>query len=59
MTCRVKAPGDSTTKPTQEDGQPAGLVVVDDGHADGVEGNETEHHQVEGVCLHHAADGDP
>lgn len=33
--------------------------MVDDGHADGVEGNQTEHHQVEGVCLHHAADGDP
>lgn len=59
MTCRVRAPQESTRKPTQEDGQPAGLVVVDDGHADGVEGNETEHHQVEGVCLHHAADGDP
>lgn len=59
MTCRVRAPEESTTKPTQEDGQPARLVVVDDGHADGVEGNKTEHHQVEGVCLHHAADGDP
>lgn len=45
-------------KPTEEDGQPVGLVVVDDGHADGVEGHQAEHHQVEGVRLDHAADGD-
>lgn len=45
-------------EPTEEDGQPVGLVVVDDGYADGVEGHQAEHHQVEGVCLHHAADGD-
>lgn len=55
----ARALEERATKPTQEDGQPAGLVVVDDGHADGVEGNKTEHHQVEGVRLHHAADGDP
>lgn len=45
-------------KPTEEDSQPVGLVVVDDGHADGVESHEAEHHQVERVRLHHAADGD-
>lgn len=45
-------------KPTEEDGQPVRLVVVDDGHADGVESHKTEHHQVESVSLHHAADGD-
>lgn len=45
-------------KPTEEDGQPVGLVVVDNGNTDGVESHQTEHHQVESVRLHHAADGD-
>lgn len=45
-------------KPTEEDGQPVGLVVVDDGHTDGVESHQAEHHQVESVRLHHPADGD-
>lgn len=48
----------SKLKPTEEDGQPVRLVVVDDGHTDGVESHQTEHHQVESVGLHHAADGD-
>lgn len=48
----------SKVTPTEEDGQPVRLVVVDDGHTDGVESHQTEHHQVESVCLHHATDGD-
>lgn len=32
--------------------------MVDDGHTDGVESHQTEHHQVESVRLHHPADGD-
>lgn len=45
-------------KPTEEDGEPVRLVVVHDGHADGVESHQTQHHQIEGVSLHHTADGD-
>lgn len=48
----------SQKKPTEEDGEPVGLIVVDNGHTDGVESHQTEHHQVESVCLHHAADRD-
>ena len=43
---------------TQEDGEPGRLVVVDDGHAHGVERHQAQHGPVEGVGLHHAADGD-
>lgn len=45
-------------KPTEEDGQPVGLVVVDDGHTDGVQSHQAEHHQVESISLHHTTDGD-
>lgn len=45
-------------KLTEEDGEPVRLVMVHNGHADGVESHQAEHHQVESVCLHHAADGD-
>lgn len=48
----------SKLKPTEEDGHPVGLVVVDDSYTDGVESHQTEHGPVEGVRLHHAADGD-
>lgn len=32
--------------------------MVNNGHTDGIESHKAEHHQVERVCLHHAADGD-
>lgn len=43
---------------TEEAGQPGGLVVVDDGHTQRVEGHQAQHRPVEGLRLHHAADGD-
>lgn len=43
---------------TEEAGQPGGLVVVHDGHAQRVEGHQAQHGPVEGLRLHHAADGD-
>lgn len=43
---------------TEEVRQPLGLVVVHDGHAERVERHQAQHSPVEGVRLHHAADGD-
>lgn len=43
---------------TEEVGEPLGLVVMDDGHAGGVESHEAQHNPVEHLGLHHVADGD-
>ena len=41
---------------TEEVGEPLGLVVVHDGDAERVEGDEAEHGPVEGLSFDHAAD---
>ena len=41
---------------TEEVGEPLGLVVVDDGNTQRVEGYQTEHSPVEGLSFDHAAD---
>lgn len=41
---------------TEEVGEPLGLVVVDNGDAQRVEGYQTEHGPVEGLSFDHAAD---
>lgn len=41
---------------TEEVGEPLGLVVVDNGDAQCVEGYQTEHGPVEGLSFDHAAD---
>lgn len=43
---------------TLKHGEPLGLVVVDDGYADGVQADEAEHYPVEAVRLDHTADGE-
>lgn len=43
---------------TLKHGEPLGLVVVDDGHADGVQAHEAEYYPVEAVRLDHTADGE-
>lgn len=47
-----------STRLTEETGQPAGLVVMNDGHAQRVESHQAQHRPVERLRLHHAADGD-
>lgn len=41
---------------TEGGGEPLRLVVVHDGHAQRVESHHTQHHPVEALRLHHAAD---
>lgn len=43
---------------TEEVGEPLGLVVMDDGHAGGVEGHKAQHDPVKHLGLHHVADRD-
>lgn len=44
------------TRLTEETGQPPGLVVMNDGHAQRVESHQAQHCPVECLRLHHAAD---
>lgn len=39
-------------------GEPLGLVVMDDGHAGGVESHKAQHDPVKHLGFHHVADGD-
>lgn len=50
----------SQSKPalTLKHGEPLGLVVVDDGHTDGVQTHEAEDYPVEAVRLDHTTDGE-
>lgn len=41
---------------TEEAGQPRGLVVMNDGHAQRVEGHQAQHRPVKRLRLHHTAD---
>lgn len=43
---------------TEETGQPRGLVVMNDGHAQRVESHQAQHRPVKRLGLHHTADGD-
>lgn len=43
---------------TEEVGEPLGLVVMDDGHAGGVEGHQAQHNPVKHLGFHHVADRD-
>lgn len=43
---------------TEETGEPPGLVVMNDGHAQRVESHQAQHRPVERLSLHHTADGD-
>lgn len=44
---------------TKETRQPLRLLVVYDGNTESVEGHQTQNDPVEGVSLHHTANGDP
>ncbi len=44
---------------TKETRQPLRLLVVYDGNTESVEGHQTQNSPVEGVSLHHTANGDP
>lgn len=44
---------------TEETGQPRGLVVMNDGHAQRVESHQAQNRPVKRLRLHHTADRDP
>lgn len=44
---------------TEKTRQPLRLFVMYDGYTESVEGHQTQNNPVEGVSLHHTANGDP
>lgn len=44
---------------TEKTRQPLRLFVMYDGYTESVEGHQTQDNPVEGVSLHHTANGDP